>query len=290
MFSISQLTFYVREEIGVRKYLIFILTATLFVGFSFPIDSKAAIVDGTYSLQYQVNKPGSSSASMANDYFLKPATLIVKNGNMVIQLTINKSDWVTQFNPPGGAKVIATNEAVNQRTVQFSVSNASLTTIGMKIDIEDIDYHHSYSVDFVFNTEGLPDAKAEEPKQQAPEQQTTQQPAQQQTTPAQTIPQNNPTDQNQSSGSNTSSNKPATPTEKKSTESSSAQTITTTSTDDSTKSDELKETSSTDEQKAEDSEVVENPQTSDELPIFALFLLIVAMIVFICTKQTKNIE
>ena len=288
MFSIRQLTICVREEIGVRKYLIFILTAILFVGFSFPIDSKAAIADGTYSVQYQVNKPGSSSASMANDYFLKPATLIVKNGNMVIQLTINKSDWVTQFNPPGGAKVIATNEAINQRTVQFSVSNASLTTIGMKIDIEDIDYHHSYSVDFVFNTEGLPEAKDEEPKQQAPEQQTIQQPAQQQTTPAQTKPQDNAS--NQSSGSNTSSNKPATPTEKRSTESSSAQTITTTSTNDSTESDELKETSSTDKQKAEDSEVVENPETSDELPIFVLFLLIVAMIVFIRTKQTKTIE
>ena len=160
MFSIRQLTICVREEIGVRKYLIFILTATLFIGLSFPITSRAAIADGTYSIQYQVNKPGSSSASMANDYFLKPATLIVKNGKMIMQITINKSGWVTQFNPPSGAKVIATNEEANQRTVQFSVSNAQVTTIGMKIDIEDIDYHHAYSVDFVFNTEGLPKANS----------------------------------------------------------------------------------------------------------------------------------
>ena len=281
-----------REEIGVRKYLIFILTFTLFVGFSFPMNSKAAIADGTYSLQYQVNKPSSSSASMANDYFLKPATLIVKNGKMIMEITINKSDWVTQFNPPGGAKVIATNEAANQRTVQFSVSDAQITTIGMKIDIDDINYHHSYSVDFVFNTESLPEAKSEEPQQTvAPQQQAVpQQPAQQQTTPAQTNPQDNATTKNQSSGSNTSSNKPATPTEKKSTESSSAQTITTTSTDDSTKSDEQEEVSSTDKKKADDSEAVENPETSDELPIFAIFILILAMIVFVRTKQTKTIE
>lgn len=263
-----------------RKYLIFIFTVILFIGFNFPIDTKAAIADGTYSLQYQVNKPGSNSASMANDYFLKPAKLIVKNGNMVVQLTINKSKWVTQFNPPGGAKIIATNETADQRTVQFSVSNASLTTIAMKIDIEDIDYHHAYSVDFVFNTEDLPEAKVEEPKQQA--QQTTQQ-------PAQTNPQNNTTNQTQSSGSNTSSNKPAT-TKKESTESSNAQTVTTKSTDDSTQSAEQVQTSSTDEQKAVESEAVENPETSDELPIFALLFLIVAMIVFIRTKQTKIIK
>jgi heme-binding NEAT domain protein len=271
-----------------RKYLIVLFTAILFIGFSFPINSKAAIADGTYSVQYQVNKPGSSSASMANDYFLKPAKLIVNNGKMTMQLTINKSGWVTQFNPPGGAKVIATNEGANQRTVQFSVSNAKLTTIGMKIDIEDIDYHHSYSVDFVFNTDGLPEAKVEEPKQQA----APQQPAQQQTTQsAQTKPQNNATTQAQSSGSNTSSNKPATTTEKASTESSSDQTNTSTSTDDSLTSDEQEEISSADEkQQAEDSEAVENPETSDELPIYALLLFIVAMIVFIRTKKTKTIE
>lgn len=264
-----------------RKYLIFIFTVILFIGFNFPIDTKAAIADGTYSLQYQVNKPGSNSASMANDYFLKPAKLIVKNGNMVVQLTINKSKWVTQFNPPGGAKIIATNETADQRTVQFSVSNASLTTIAMKIDIEDIDYHHAYSVDFVFNTEDLPEAKVEEPKQQA--QQTTQQ-------PAQTNPQNNTTNQTQSSGSNTSSNKPATSTEKVTTESSNTQSTPSTTNDDSTKSEEIEQSTSTEKEQAEESEAVENPETKDELPIIALLPLIVATIVFIRTKKQKKLS
>ncbi|MBQ0138760.1 MAG: NEAT domain-containing protein [Kurthia sp.] len=267
-----------------RKYLILMFATLLFVGFSFPMNSKAAIADGTYSVQYQVNKPGSNSASMANDYFLKPAKLIVNNGKMTMQLTIKKSGWVTQFNPPGGAKVISANEAADQRMVQFSISNAHLTTIAMKIDIEDIDYHHAYSVDFVFNTDALPEAKAEEPKQQ-----TTPAPAQ--TKPA-TTPSTSGKTPTQSSGSNTSSNKPATPTEKVTTESSNAQSTPVTTNDDSTKSEEIEQSTSTstDIEQAEESEAVENPETSDELPIMALLLLIVATIVFIRTKKTKTYE
>ncbi|HEY4624135.1 MAG TPA: NEAT domain-containing protein, partial [Solibacillus sp.] len=62
---------------------------------SLPTHSEAAIADGTYSLNYQVNQPGSNSASMANDYFLKPAKLVVKNGKMTMQITIKNSSWVT---------------------------------------------------------------------------------------------------------------------------------------------------------------------------------------------------
>lgn len=83
-----------------------------------------------------------------------------------MQLTIKNSSWVTQFNPPGGAKVISSNESADQRTVQFPVSNANLVTIPMKIDIDDIDYHHSYSVDFVFNSGGYLKLKSRNLKKQ----------------------------------------------------------------------------------------------------------------------------
>ena len=240
------------------------------LAFIAPVQSNAAIADGTYSINYQVNKPGSSSASMANDYFLKPAKLIVKNGKMTMQLTIKNSSWVTQFNPPGGAKVIASNEGADQRTVQFSASNANLITIGMKIDIDDIDYHHAYSVDFVFDSSGLPEAKVEEPKQEQPQQQTK---------PA--APAEAP---KTSSGSNTSSHTPATTEPKQSTtESSKTEDGTQQVEDDSAESE---ETGADTEQEAEN-EVVENPETSDELPLLAVLLFIVAAIVFVRTKQTK---
>ncbi len=257
-----------------RKGFFIFFAALFLVAFTLPNNSSAAIADGTYDVSYQVNKPGSNSASMANDYFLKPAKLIVNNGKMTMQITIKNSSWVTQFNPPGGAKVISSNESSDHRTVQFSVSNANLVTVAMKIDIDDIDYHHSYSVDFVFNSGGLPEAKVEEPKETV-----KQEPAK--TTPA---PKETPT---KSSGSHTSSNTPAPSTEKQNTDSSEQQATTeTTETDDSTKSDE--EIASETEQ-AEDSEVVENPETSDELPLMAVILFIIAAVVFIRAKKTKTI-
>ena len=253
----------------------FIFFAALFlVAFTLPNNSSAAIADGTYDVSYQVNKPGSNSASMANDYFLKPAKLIVNNGKMTMQLTIKNSSWVTQFNPPGGAKVISSNESADQRTVQFTVSNANLVTIPMKIDIDDIDYHHSYSVDFVFNSGGLPETKAEEPKETVKQE------------PAKTAPATKETP-TKSSGSNTSSNTPASSTTEKQKQESSEQQVTTetTKTDDSTKSEEevVSET-----KQAEDSEVVENPETSDELPLMAIVLFLIAAVVFIRTKKTKT--
>ena len=257
-----------------RKSFFIFFAALFLVAFTLPNNSSAAIADGTYDVSYQVNKPGSNSASMANDYFLKPAKLIVNNGKMTMQLTIKNSSWVTQFNPPGGAKVISSNESADQRIVQFPVSNANLVTIAMKIDIDDIDYHHSYSVDFVFNSGGLPEAKVEEPKEPV-----KQEPAK--TTPA---PKETPT---KSSGSNTSSNTPAPSTEKQNTDSSEQQATTeTTKTDDSSKSD---EEIASETKQAEDSEVVENPETSDELPLMAIILFFIAAVVFIRTKKTKTI-
>lgn len=254
-----------------KKNFFMILSALFLVAFTLPKVSFAAIADGTYEVNYQVNKPGSNSASMANDYFLKPAKLTVNNGKMTMQVTIKNSSWVTEFKPPAGAKVISSNESADQRIVQFSVSNANLVTIAMKIDIDDIDYHHGYSVDFVFNSSGLPEAKVEEPKQPAKEE--TKQPAPTKESPT------------QSSGSNTSSNKTAPSTEPQKTESSAQQATTETKTDDSTKSD---EENASEMAQAEKSEVVVNPETSDELPLAAMVLFIVAAIVFIRTKQTKT--
>ncbi|MGN7477121.1 NEAT domain-containing protein [Solibacillus silvestris] len=254
-----------------KKYFFIIFAALFLVAFTLPNQSFAVIADGTYEVNYQVNKPGSNSASMANDYFLKPAKIIVKNGKTTMQLTIKKSAWVTEFNPPGGAKVISSNESADQRTVQFSAANANLVTIAMKIDIDEIDYHHGYSVDFVFDSTGLPEAKVEEPKE-AEKQETTQ------TAPAKEPPK-------QSSGSNTSSNKTATSTEAQKTESSNQLASAATKSDDSINSDEKNASEMT---QAEDSEAVENPETSDELPLMAIIFFIVAVIVFIRTKQTKT--
>ena len=41
-------------------------------------------------------KAEDDSATMANDYFEKPAKLIVKNGEMRVQVLMNHSAWITE--------------------------------------------------------------------------------------------------------------------------------------------------------------------------------------------------
>lgn len=227
-----------------------------------PIHSRAAVADGTYSLNYQVNKPGSNSASMANDYFLKPAKLIVNNGKMTVQLTIKNSAWVTEFTPPGGATVISSNPAADQRIVQFNVSSLNSVTVAMKIDIDDIDYHHSYSVDFVFDASGLPEVQ-----------------------PNTTTPPSNVTNNQSSSGSNTSSNKQPSQNDEIATNNASSNEQSKPTDNEVNAS--QNEVVNSNEQDVESAEEVDNPETSDALPLMYIVAFMAAAIIFIRTKQTK---
>lgn len=112
----------------------------------------AELADGKYSLPYQVNKAGSTSASMANDYFLKPATLVKKNGTMYVQLTLKNSAQFVKFEATsGGNKVISKDTANDRRTVQFNLSSlAKAQTVNVRIEIPEEDYYHNYKIDFVW--------------------------------------------------------------------------------------------------------------------------------------------
>lgn len=113
---------------------------------------SAQLTDGTHSVKYQVNKPESNSASIANDYFVKPAKVTVKNGVATVQITLKNSAWISKFQPPGGAIVVSEDKSADTRVVQFTVKDLSKPVVAaMKIDIEDINYHHEYSVSLVFN-------------------------------------------------------------------------------------------------------------------------------------------
>lgn len=57
----------------------------------------ATLKDGTYSVNYTVLKAEGNAVSMANDYWLKPAKVIAKNGKLTVQMTIKNSSWVTKL-------------------------------------------------------------------------------------------------------------------------------------------------------------------------------------------------
>ncbi|MER1998320.1 MAG: NEAT domain-containing protein [Lysinibacillus sp.] len=112
----------------------------------------AELADGKYSLPYQVNKAGSTSASIANDYFIKPATFVKKNGTMYVQLTLKNSSQFVKFeSTSGGNKVVGKDAGNDRRTVQFNISSlGKAQTVNVRIEIPEENYFHSYKIDFVW--------------------------------------------------------------------------------------------------------------------------------------------
>lgn len=133
------------------------LIVALYAFWIFPTSPNAQLEDGVYSLNYQVNKAGDISASIANDYFAKPAKLFIENGKARVQLTVKQSAWITEFSGPhGGNKEISQSKEANTRLVEFAVSGInSPTVMKMKVDIAEMSYHHEYSSDFVWDTSSL---------------------------------------------------------------------------------------------------------------------------------------
>lgn len=251
-----------------RRYVM-ILSALLLLFIGLP-DSKAsaAIADGTHSLNFQVNKPDSSSASMANDYFAKPAKLIVSNGSMKVQMTIKNSAWVTQFNPPGGATVISSNPSADSRVVQFSISNLNPIKVAMKIDIDDIDYHHAYTVDFVFNGSGLPE-KQEQPATPPPSSNNNDT----NTSPTPPVATEKPTSSTSNGAGNANS---------------STSNVNNSTTTNGNEQASASGNNSTNEEQTPTTTEVANPETSDSLPLFAMIIFVIAFVVLLGSKKRQT--
>ncbi|WP_231293225.1 MULTISPECIES: heme uptake protein IsdC [unclassified Sporosarcina] len=134
-----------------RKAFLSFAAAAIFVLMIGLPQASAKFADGTQSLHYQVNQPDSSSASIADGYFQKPALVTVTNGSAIVQLTLKESSWITKFEPEGGAVVVNEDLKANTRVVEFTVKDISKPVkIPMKVDVDEINYHHEYTVDLVF--------------------------------------------------------------------------------------------------------------------------------------------
>lgn len=119
--------------------------------------ASAKLADGTYDINYVIQKAENESASMANDYFEKPAKLIVKNGEMKVQVPMNHSAWITEFKAPENGnfvdgKVVSKDEAADKRTVEFKVDDLS-KPLGVKIHVvvPSANYDHHYTIRFAFD-------------------------------------------------------------------------------------------------------------------------------------------
>ncbi|MGE6630514.1 NEAT domain-containing protein [Bacillus sp. NPDC077027] len=129
----------------------------LFAFAPFSSASAATLKDGQYTAQYAVLKADSDSTSTANSYFEKPAKLIVKDGKIKAQVTLNNSSWITKFQTLDNgvykaATVVSTNTSANKRTVEFNVS--SLTNVlpaKVSVTVPLIGYTGNYDIRLKFD-------------------------------------------------------------------------------------------------------------------------------------------
>lgn len=133
---------------------------TLFLTITFSTLAQAEEREnGDYSIKYEVLKAGESSVSIANDYFEKPAKLIVVDGKEYIEITIKKSHWTKKLTINGETeKVISTDEDKDVRVVQFPMKDITTENSGTidvyineEVDGEDFLYDNSYEIQFAFD-------------------------------------------------------------------------------------------------------------------------------------------
>lgn len=130
----------------------------------------AGYENGTYSIPFELKEAGNNNTSIADGYFSKPATLVVKNGVNYMQMTTTQSDWIKSISgPQGNATVIS--ESGNSRTVQFEVGDLS-QPVNMKMhvvvpkDVAGMDYDHNHSLRAAFDVSGVPSASAQPEKKE----------------------------------------------------------------------------------------------------------------------------
>ncbi|PRR90248.1 MULTISPECIES: heme uptake protein IsdC [unclassified Bacillus (in: firmicutes)] len=117
--------------------------------------------DGTYSVNYTVLKAEGNAVSMANDYWLKPAKVIAKNGKLTVQMTIKNSSWVTEFKVPGNGgyvdtTVLSTNKKANTRIVQFQAQSLSKPIKSkIHVTVKSADYDHDYTIQLKFDESSI---------------------------------------------------------------------------------------------------------------------------------------
>lgn len=131
-----------------------------------PIGVKASdgLEDGLYSIEYEVLQADSDSVSIANDYFLKPASLIVLDGKQYIEMTVNQSEWVKLLQVSAGdtfldVQVLEVDEENNKRKVRYAIDGDVSEPVFMKmrVHIEELvpTYDHQYTVRYVYDLDSL---------------------------------------------------------------------------------------------------------------------------------------
>ncbi len=111
--------------------------------------------NGLYTVDYTFIKGLGSGTSMMDQYVIKPAYVVKSGSSYQVQLTLKNSSWITGFTVNGSTPTTI-SDANDVRVVQFTLPNlADRYDAWVKVDIEDIKYHHNYNIYLQFNEGSL---------------------------------------------------------------------------------------------------------------------------------------
>ena len=131
---------------------------------SFGEEGLDDLEDGAYSIEYVILHAETESVSIANDYFEKPATLFIEDGEKYIQFPLNHSQWTKELEAPLGdsfehVDVISVDEEEDTRIVEFLLERDLSDPLEFKMHvlIEEMEpvYDHRYTVRFDFDEDTL---------------------------------------------------------------------------------------------------------------------------------------
>lgn len=148
-----------------------IFTAIFLTSASFT-SAETKLEDGIYDIEYEVLTAEVDEVSIANDYFDKPATLIVDGDKRWLQIKVNHAHWVKELQTPEGndfeeVDILEENPSDDIRIVQFNVdgdydfSNPMEIKMHIVVDELEEDYDHHYTTFFDFDENSA--IEAEEP-------------------------------------------------------------------------------------------------------------------------------
>ncbi|MCR8844937.1 NEAT domain-containing protein [Paenibacillus sp. SC116] len=127
--------------------------------------------NGTYTADYVVLQAENDNVSIANDYWEKPATVVINDGKATVRMTINHSKWVTEFKIPSNGshvntKLIESNTKADTRLVEFEADVTNPIISKIHVTVPEIDYDHDYTIRIVFDMKSFKELKEVEKKQE----------------------------------------------------------------------------------------------------------------------------
>ena len=143
------------------KYLLVVAGTFLLVFFMKTIEVSAS----SYQVNYTIEKYGTSQTSIADAYFVKPATVSVGQEQYNVSITVKTSHDLGSFpvqilNINGQGPQVSKSTSGNEDYYTFSFTTKSVKQSisgNMKVDIDSMDYHHTYGFNLLMNSGSVPE-------------------------------------------------------------------------------------------------------------------------------------